>query len=392
LAWAIGVPVASGRELVAELSLGADARLRGHAEAGWTRLTGASSGLAGPLVLGVSGNYLMFGSRLAAVRTLAPWVARRVGTAALAPELPEPGIGARLFASGLALQALHAHWSAVWRLSALPWLDSLDAGLVKRQLAHVEALVHERLSAYLGALRGGDVLIRWEGEDVSARGDFSLGRLPEPSKTPSACHEVAGLPASVRFWVAGTDERSSNGAPQSGGPDWDSNPGVWQKALFDGFTALAAAFDGRVALADAALTDGSWVVGWHEQRGASAALAVLRGIPFEAVIATPPVARTREGSRLQAKTTDGKVLEWAWAARGSGIVTAFGAKLGHDWDAWVHAAPTTGWPRGLSPQACEGLVLAAGTDRGTFFSISRVHAELRVRAELDLSTLGGWVR
>src|SRR5690606_18325327 len=129
---------------------------------GWIRLTGASGGLAGPLQLGVSGNYLMFGSRPTAVRTLAPWLVRRAGVGALAPELPEPGVTARLFSSGLTLQALHAHWSSLWRLSALPWPDSLDASVVKRQLANLESLVHDRLSAYLGALRGGDVIVRWE--------------------------------------------------------------------------------------------------------------------------------------------------------------------------------------------------------------------------------------
>jgi hypothetical protein len=392
LAWAVGVPVVSGRELVAELSLGAEAPLRAQPRLGWIELTGSSGGVLGPLSLGVSGNYLVVGSSPTAVRSLAPWLVHPAGTSAIAPEQTETGVSFRLFASGLALQALHAHLRESWSIKSSPWSQAIEGTIAGSRAADVEALMNDGVSAYLAAIEGGEAHVRWQGQKVSLGGEFR-GHVPLRGD-PRLCREITGLPTDVRFWVAGVSgvtvgETSSSVKT----PDWEPTAGAWQGALLNGLGAVAASFDGRVRVnSDIEFADGPWVVGWRERAGASTALAVLSGVPFAAIETTPVLPPTKAGSRVQTKTTDGKVLEWAWAPRDAGIVTAFGAHLGPQWDTWVQKPLGTGWPNGLSPRSCDGLIFAAGTNQGAALSVSRSDAGIHVQGELDLSTLGGLLR
>jgi hypothetical protein len=395
LGWSVGVPVVSGRELVAELSLGTDAHLRAQPRTGWIELTGLSGGLLGPLSLGVAGNYLLVGSSPTAVKSLAPWLNQH-GESGLAPEQAETGLSFRLFASGLSLQALHAHLSELWSVASSPWSKAIAGTLAGNHLADIEAQVNDSASAYLGAIEGGDGHLLWQGQKVTLAGEFRTTALPPRTPDASLCRDITELPTDVRFWVAGSGGVVRGEAQPSltiSAPDWQQETGSWQAALFNGLGAFAATFEGRVQLkAGAALADGPWVVGWREQRGASTALAVLKGVPFAAIETTPLLAPTKVGSRVQAKTTDGKVLEWAWAPRGNGIVTAFGAQLGTHWDQWVQKPSGTGWPAGLSPRSCDGLVFAAGTNQGAVLSLSRGAAGLHLQGDLDLSLLGGLAR
>lgn len=392
LGWAVGVPVVSGRELVAELASGADARLRAQSQSGWTELTGLSGGLLGPLRLGVSGNYLIFGPSPTAVRTLAPWLGVRAGASALAPEQADTGLSLRLFASGFTLQALHAYLRERWDAASSPWSRAIDGAVARSQVANIEMLLNDTLSAYLGSLRGGDVHLRWRGDKLELRGDFRVAALPPSPSAVSPCQDITSLPADVKFWIAGTG-RPPETQGATTGADWDRDSGAWQAALLEGFLALAASFDGRVHLkSGVAFADGPWVVGWREQGGASTALAVLRGVPPNALEATPPLVATPTGNRVQARTGNGKVLEWSWAPRGAGMLTAFGAQLGPLWDLWVQSPAGTGWPNGLSPRICDGLVFAAGTRSSAVLAVSRSEGALRVQGDLDLSILGGLLR
>lgn len=394
--WAVGVPVTSGRELVAELSLGSDAHLRAQPRAGWTELTGSNGGLLGPLSLGISGNYLLLGSSPTAVRTLAPWLNRRGGAAALAPEQGDAGLSVRLLASGLTVQALHAHLRERWEVDSAPWSAALGSALEVTRVAEIEEQLNDAISAYVGALRSGDAHLRWQGREVALSAEFEAPALPSPARDAGLCREIAALPRDVKFWVAGVGS-SATGETRvepSSVPDWQHRPGQWQSAVFNGFGAIGGPLAGKVRLnPNIAVTDGPWLIGWSEQGRASTALAVLGGIPIEAIESTPLLPFTPAGSRVQAKADDGKVLEWAWAPRGAGVAIALGAQLGAtSWEQWVKVTSGTGWPSGLSPSLCEGLIFAAGHDRETSFSISRDAAVLQVKGSLDLSTFGGLSR
>ncbi len=392
LAWAIGVPVVSGRELIAELSLGSDATLRAQARSGWTELAGGASSLLGPLNLAVAGNYLVVGSSPTSVRSLAPWLTSAPGAAALAPARSEMGVSARLFASGLTLQALHAHLRETWSLARSRLTLSVDGEQARGHLANLEAALNDSLSAYLGAVQGGEAQLSWQGHVLELTADLKAAHLPRGPRDASLCRELAALPSHVAFWAAGADATFATSPPaELAGPDWEQEPGGWQRSLLGGFSTLAASFEGRVQLAPAvASTDGPWLVGWRDRGGAGTALAILYGVPPNALLAQPLTTVAGEGQgRVQTKTREGRTLEWVWTKRGAGLITAFGAGLGDEWDTWTRTPGATGWPNGLSPSACEGLLFAAGSERNTVLSVSRVDTGLHLRGQFDFALLGG---
>lgn len=389
--WAFGVPVLSGRELVAELSRGSDARLQAKPRTGWIELSGLSGGLLGPTSLGVAGNYLLFGSTPTAVATLAPWLAGRGAIGALAPEQSETGLTARLFASGLALQALHAHLRERAMQLELPLLPALDVAGTD-PLSELMQLFNDRLSAYLGALRGGDVHLRWQGPTLSLMADLAASELPSPTKDQRLCREIASLPPGVKAWLAGSDAGDAASRRLTAG-DWDSAPGAWQATLLHGLCTAGAAFAQRVDCnLQAPFVDAPWIVAWRQQAGASTLLGLLSGAPPSALHPKPPSVTPVTSGRLRATAKDGKVLEWAWAPRGAGTMTALGAELGAQWDNWVKHPAATGWPEGLSPSSCEGLLVAAGSGPGALVSVSRVDSGLRVLGSVELASLGKWLQ
>src|SRR5690606_16492955 len=64
--FALAVPVQSGSELVAELTLGAGAPRRAVARSGFTELQGPNVGVLGAMCVGVASNWLVFGPSCAA--------------------------------------------------------------------------------------------------------------------------------------------------------------------------------------------------------------------------------------------------------------------------------------------------------------------------------------
>lgn len=73
-------------------------------------------------------------------------------------------------------------------------------------------------------------------------------------------------------------------------------------------------------------------------------------------------------------------------------MTAFGAELGAQWDNWVRHPAATGWPEGLSPSLCEGLLFAGGTGTSVLLSVSRTPSGLHILGNVELSSMGKWLR
>lgn len=391
LGWALGVPVISGRELVAELSRGAEARLQAKAKTGWTELSGLSGGLLGPVSLGVASNFLMFGSSPTAVATLAPWLTGRGKAEALAPPQAETGLTARLFASGLALQAIHAHLRERATHLDLAPLTALDVAAADT-VSELTQLLGDRVSAYLGAVRGGNVHLRWQGPVLSLAADLAATALPRPVKDPRLCQEIMNLPPGVKAWVAGS-EGGGELPPGLPAGDWDTTAGAWQSTLLRGLCTMGTAFAPNVQCnPTSTFVDAPWVVAWREQFGASTLLAILGGAPTAALRAKQPGLPASATGLVRATGKDGKVLAWAWAPHAEGLMTAFGAELGPQWDNWVRHPAATGWPEGLSPSSCEGLLFAGGTAASVVLSVSRVPSGLQVLGNVELSNLGKWLQ
>ncbi len=393
--WSLAVPVTSGRELIAELCLGADATFRAKPQLGWTEFTGVVGGPLGPLVAGVSGNFLVFGSSAPALAVLAPWL-KPSSHAALAPEQSEPGLSGRLFAAGTSLQALHQVARETWSpaLLAAPLTTISNGASSVVAFAAIEQLLSARISAYLGILRGGDLHVRWQGDRIALSGDFPTRGTVRSKRGGALCRELASLPKGVRVWFAGTEAtlQPSLATAHSASyvaPDWDEAPGDWQEAVLGGLGVLGAAFANRVALQDSHESRfGMWVLAWRERAGASTALAVLDGVAPTSIQVVPGVSATHVG-RVQSLAKDGHHVEWVWDARGNGTITAVGAALGDVWNVWSREQPTTGWPRGVSPSQCDALLAAVGTDAGVLAALFETADGVQVTSELDLSVVDG---
>lgn len=397
--WALAVPVSSGRELVAELTLGNSAELRATARVGWTELLGLKGGsltpaqLRGPLAAGVSGNFLIFGSSVTAVAALAPWLRSSVSHGALAPEQGEPGLSARLFGGGLALQALHAHvrdgWSSAMFVDSDPDADHLG---IAPLLVALEDQLNHRVSAYLGSLQSGHVHLRWQNDRLVLDGAFRAPDAPTSAAGVRLCREVAALPEGVRVWFAGAEAQPRPiGATSAEGarPDWDVVPGDWQRTLVDGLRVLGSSVEDRVRVSGAGIGSGPWLLGWRVQQGQATALAVLGGVSPELFATQSRYAAAQNGGRVQISTQDGRTVEWAWAERGSGTMSAVGAALGNEWASWSRPFASTAWPSGVSPSECEHLLAAVGMGRGVFAAVFSSPEGLRVESEVPLVALGG---
>lgn len=378
--WALGVPVVSGRELVAEVALGSDARLKAHRRDGWTELTGGAVGPLGALSAGVSGNFLVLGSSATATSALAPWLAHGASLQKLAPAQEHAGVSARLFSAGLGLQAMFAAWRETW----LPTLLRLAAGASARSpllpLADVEQEWNQSISAYLGTIIQGDFYLRWSGEKLLLKGELAAPEAPDAARGSQLCRAAAGLPQGTKWWVGGTDAAGS-GRPSS--PDWDAEPGDWQRALFRGLSGVAVPLVvGTPPTPVVRQEPGIWLLGWREDARTSTALGVLGSV-------APASSGQLTAGRLSSRPQQGKPVEWAWAPKDGGLVTALGAPLGEEWSAWVGPTSGTGWPRGLSPSACERLLAALGNEAGVMLALERSDGGLQVNGALDLSTLSG---
>lgn len=416
--WALGVPVISGRELVAEVALGSDARLKANRREGWTEFTGGVVGPVGTLAAGVSGNFLVIGSTTTAVSALAPWLARRGGVLELAPTQAEAGVSARLFSSGLGLQAIFAAWRETWLPALLRVAAGSSASSSLLPLADVERGWSDSISAYLGTITEGDFHVQWSGEKLILKGDLAAPEAPLVTRGSQLCRAVAGLPRATRWWVGGTDAgidsqgaakqgAAKGGAPEQGAlelqgalegtlelqgaqgsarrpsPDWDEPLGEWQLSLFHGLSGIATAWVvGTPPTPVVRQQPGVWLLAWREEGQSSTALGVLNGV-------SPMLHGQMTSGRLSSRPHQGKPVEWAWATRDGGLVTALGAPLGDEWAAWVGSSSATGWPRGLSPSACERLLAALGSEDGVMLALERNNTGLQVSGAVALSTLSG---
>lgn len=397
LGWALAVPVSSGRELAAELTLGSAAPLQANARVGWTELAGLNGGAAlpglrsGPLAAGISGNFLLVGSNATALAALAPWLRVAASHRALAPEQAEPGLSARLHGSGLALQALLAHGRHSAALSTLGGSDTgARVAAFAPLLAALADQLEHRASAYLGLVQSGDVHLRWQNDRLLLEGAFRATGAPTSGGGVSLCREVAALPDGVRVWFAGTEAQPSLApAVQQPKPDWDSVPGDWQRTLLDGLAVLGSAVEDRVRVSSAGIGSGPWLLGWRVQRGQATALAILDGVSPGRIAAQPQSLTTPHAGRVQIATKDGRTVEWAWAKRGSGTMTAVGAALGDDWHSWSRSLANTAWPSGISPSECGHLLAAVGTGRAVLAGVFSSPEGLRIESDLPLATLGG---
>src|SRR5690606_34006595 len=103
LSFVVGLPVSSGRELIAELTLGARAPFEAHSHRRFTELRGAVIGPYGPLSLGVAGNLLVVGDSARALQEVGPYLAGHTRAGQLTSELQDPGIALRTVAPGAQL-------------------------------------------------------------------------------------------------------------------------------------------------------------------------------------------------------------------------------------------------------------------------------------------------
>jgi hypothetical protein len=390
--WAMAVPLQSGREFVAELTLGAAAPRRALQHGAWTEFEGPNLGPLGALCAGVSGNWLLFGANCQGVDGLA---SRLTTGQIVAPAVSGPGLGVRLLAGRTVLQGVHAAWSEglgeLFGVFVQP-TNELSLGAIQEVLG----ALNTQISAYLAHVESGEFEVRFEGTRVVLNGKLAARSLPVAlplaAPTGSLCDALARVPRGTRFWVAGTGQRVQS----TGLPDWESEAGAWEQSILNGLAYTLGERFVPSAPRVAAGQGGQWLVGVREsERGRTfwAMLEgetperVLEGMPGEvatgrAAALSAPRASTGVGVTRRAVIRDGRVLEWAVTPWRSGVALAVGAPLHEEWERWATLLPETASTTGGRAVSCHSVLGAIGVGS---------HAELVVERHTEgLELRGSW--
>jgi hypothetical protein len=381
-AWGVAVPVHSGSELIAELTLGVAAPRRAIARKGWTQLDGPNVGAIGVGCLGVASNTLVFGTSCDGVDVL---VQRLPAHHTSAPSPHGTRLTLRLLAKRSVLQGVYEHWSdQLWQLVAPLFAASL--GSVDAAIEDMLELLDARFSAYLGHIEGGEIVLALQATRLTLEGKLDAPTLPVKAPRKSLCEALGNMPADTRLWLAGAFERGQGARS----PDWDTEQGAWENAIVN----LMAQTVGEQAVfqaqsdpaADDALQPSQWLVGVRDGQEGRAFWAMFEGTNQ---------ARLSAGLRLQGTpvarrhlSREGKPLEWGAAPwRDTGVRVAVGAPLGEQWERWLDSEPLA-TPIAFGSLPCQGVV--AGVVVGSFgeLVVARVQEGLELKGFVDVT--GQW--
>lgn len=405
---ALALPLVSGRELVAELTLGADAPFQAHPARRVTELRGASIGPLGALSLGVSGNVLIVGTSSRAVHELGPYLAHHKRGELDFP-LREPGVAVQTVASGPQLQGLLGQVAQGNTPDVRPGADpfpQLPLNGALRDHPLFGSVLFELLrsvSAYLGHIKASSGTLVLDGNVLRLEWQAQTTTLPlSAGDGRAACRDLAALPPGAGPWLLGAGALPT--PPVS--PDWDLPDPEWQVALSRRL-ALAPHNDAPHNKAppsdaapkpEAATTLASqaapWLLSAFEANQEHSLIAVLHGVSLatlhHAVPAPHQTASMQNEVVVNRKglVREGKAAEVAWAARGPGVVVASGAPLGDVWSQLGREPEAVQIPRFLTPRTCEGLIAAIGDGSAGYVAVSKRGTALMAEGSIDLRALG----
>lgn len=407
-AWAIAVPLHSGREFIAEQTLGANAPRRAVERKGFIELQGPNLGALGAMCVGVSSNRLVFGPSCLGVEAL---VGHLTGESSIAPATVGPGLGLRLFAGRNVLQGLYALWGdRSWQLLGAVGseLDEIAFG----SLGDVLTLLNARVSAYLAHIETAEVRIELDGSRVVLEGSARASSLPVPSQPRSLCRALSVLPSQTRLWMAGIGEHVPTRSP-----DWEQFTGQWEQSVVkslaytlgptsteDGVnprksTNAQRPLSGLPLTTRQSASPGQWVIGAREGGAGLTFFALLEAqTPAQVEALMPTSAATGLASRVpsvrgaepepQVVNRDGRALEWGGVPWGSGVAVAVGAPLGDEWQRWLARLRTPPADPVTREVPCHGAVGGIGARGGTELVVMRVAEGLELKGRWDVT--GQW--
>ena len=402
LSFVVGLPVSSGRELIAELTLGARAPFEAHSHRRFTELRGAVIGPYGPLSLGVAGNLLVVGDSARALQEVGPYLAGHTRAGQLTSELQDPGIALRTVAPGAQLQGLlgklaHAAWDTAATSSFVARLNSLAPLHEHPLVSDVFTEWIRTLSAYAGHLESSDIALVLDGSSLDLTWDAKASTLPVlRSDGRTACRDLASLPPGVGPWMLGAGSVPDRPTEL---PDWDVLDPGWQYELVHFLASVVSetpplrTIAAPQATAVASLSTAPWLLSWYTQGSGSSLLGVFRGVPsdaFDSMLQKPHHAqnlRPQVTVKKKAVMRDGKSLEVAWAARGSGLVSSTGAPLGTVWSQLAREPAAVQAPAFMSPRVCEQLVAAIGYADVAHLAVTKTTTGLQAGGSVNLGRL-----